>query len=388
MNQIRLRHAILCILMMLFIIPASAQSTAGSSIASRTLLVSDGTKKTEKRVYANGTPVSNPTTFGFALHYYNKDHLGSNREVVSYSGTVQQVTNYYPFGAPYADPNAVVGSTLQPFKYNGKELDRMHGLDNYDYGARQYNPIVARWDRMDPLCEKYYNISPYAYCANNPINRIDPDGRDWYQNNETQYYTWYNGNEEREGFTYLGGKGSVLGEFESIIDNILSGEGGLGIESLYSEGFTFDIASNDKRGLIGSKERGWDFFDEFVNGTGPEFSVLLENHPYTETIKNEDFVKQRQNIIQSRGKQGKYTNAGSPQFYPWDASLNSPMQFIGTYRYDGYSSKDGRYINNVVTDTKSVTSLGYHIPFLENHRRSQNKELGTTYQFYIWRSQK
>ena len=137
MNQIRLRHAILCILMMLFIIPASAQSTAGSSIASRTLLVSDGTKKTEKRIYANGTPVSNPTTFGFALHYYNKDHLGSNREVVSYSGTVQQVTNYYPFGAPYADPNAVVGSTLQPFKYNGKELETMHGLNTYDYGARQ-----------------------------------------------------------------------------------------------------------------------------------------------------------------------------------------------------------------------------------------------------------
>ena len=53
----------------------------------------------------------------------------------------------------------------------------MHGLDTYDYGARQYNPIVARWDRMDPLCEKYYSISPYAYCANNPVINIDPDGR-------------------------------------------------------------------------------------------------------------------------------------------------------------------------------------------------------------------
>ncbi len=54
----------------------------------------------------------------------------------------------------------------------------MHGLNTYDYGARQYNPVTARWDRMDPLCEKYYSISPYAYCANNPVNRIDPDGRD------------------------------------------------------------------------------------------------------------------------------------------------------------------------------------------------------------------
>ena len=52
----------------------------------------------------------------------------------------------------------------------------MHSLN--DYGARQYNPATARWDRMDPLCKKYYSISPYAYCADNPINSIDPDGRD------------------------------------------------------------------------------------------------------------------------------------------------------------------------------------------------------------------
>ena len=55
----------------------------------------------------------------------------------------------------------------------------MHGLNTYDYGARQHDPILARWDRMDPLCEKYYSTSPYAYCANNPIMLIDTDGREW-----------------------------------------------------------------------------------------------------------------------------------------------------------------------------------------------------------------
>ena len=52
-----------------------------------------------------------------------------------------------------------------------------HGLDTYDYGARQYDPILGRWDRMDPLCEKYYDVSPYAYCGDNPVNAIDADGR-------------------------------------------------------------------------------------------------------------------------------------------------------------------------------------------------------------------
>ena len=111
-----------------------------------------------------------------SFHYYTKDHLGNNREVVSEDGTVEQVTNYYPFGTPYSDHTAK-GVSLQKYKYNGKELDLTHGLNTYDYGARQYYSVLLRWDRLDPLCEKYYHVSPYVYCMNNPVNSIDPDGR-------------------------------------------------------------------------------------------------------------------------------------------------------------------------------------------------------------------
>ena len=119
--------------------------------------------------YAQASAVSNTTKDKFAFNFYNQDHPGNNREVVDASGAVTQVTNYYPFGAPYADATAVKGANLQPYKYNGKELDLMHGLNTYDYGARQYDPTLCRWDRMDPLCEKYYNVSPYNYCHNNPV---------------------------------------------------------------------------------------------------------------------------------------------------------------------------------------------------------------------------
>ena len=62
-------------------------------------------------------------------------------------------------------------------KYTGKEFDRMHGLDWYDYVARQYDPVYGRFTSIDPLCEKYPHLSPYAYCGNNPMLFVDPDGR-------------------------------------------------------------------------------------------------------------------------------------------------------------------------------------------------------------------
>ena len=125
--------------------------------------------------YAQASMVS-PTSYRFAFYYYNKDHLGNIREVMDTAGVVRQVTNYYPSGVPYTESGSVMNAGLQPYKYNGKELDRMHGLDTYDYGARQYDPVLGRWDRMDPLCEKYYDLSPYAYCGGNPVNNVDTDG--------------------------------------------------------------------------------------------------------------------------------------------------------------------------------------------------------------------
>lgn len=155
----------------------------------------------------------------------------------------------------------------------------------------------AMFTSIDPHAESYYHLSPYAYCGGNPVNRIDPTGMDWYQNNQTSYYTWYDGDGAREGFTYIGDKGSVLGEFESIIDRILTDSKGPNLERLYSNGFTFDIAPNDKGALIGSKERGWDFFDEFINGSGPEFSILLGSHPYTQELMSDDVVVSAQNQL-------------------------------------------------------------------------------------------
>ncbi len=92
------------------------------------------------------------------------------------AGTTVQRTQYYPSGLPWAS-NTGDNPGLQNKKYNGKEFVEMNGYDSYDYGARGYYPAIGRFTSVDPLAEKYYSISPYAYCAGNPVRFIDPDGR-------------------------------------------------------------------------------------------------------------------------------------------------------------------------------------------------------------------
>lgn len=118
-------------------------------------------------------------------YHYVQDHLGNNRVVVRNDGYVEQVNHYYPFGGLFEGFPSI--DMDQPYKYNGKELDRMHGLNWYDYGARHYDAALCRWTTMDPLAEKYYDVSPYAYCHNNPVNRIDPDGRNPIYNTAGKY---------------------------------------------------------------------------------------------------------------------------------------------------------------------------------------------------------
>ena len=74
----------------------------------------------------------------------------------------------------------MAGDTWQPYRFTGKELDKQNGLNWYDFGARWYDVAgVPMWTSVDPLAEKYYNVSPYVYCNNNPVMFIDPDGRDY-----------------------------------------------------------------------------------------------------------------------------------------------------------------------------------------------------------------
>ena len=138
--------------------------------------VYDGSLAVAYILTPNGQLTRNPTTGAYTSQYNIPDHLGNVRSMVSSSGTVLQSTDYYPFGLAFADADIASNRYL----YNGKELeDYTLGtsyLGTLDYGARHYDPRIARWTVPDPMAEKYYGINPYVYCAGDPMNRIDDDG--------------------------------------------------------------------------------------------------------------------------------------------------------------------------------------------------------------------
>ena len=132
---------------------------------------------------ANSTPT---------YHYYLQDHLGNNRVVIDEHGQVEQVNHYYAFGGLMGES---AGGGTQSYKYNGKELDRMHGLDWYDYGARHYDAVLGRWMCVDPLVEKYPSVGGYVYCVDNPVKYTDPMGMEIEEGNLKE---WVNLKQEIE----------------------------------------------------------------------------------------------------------------------------------------------------------------------------------------------
>ena len=177
--------------------------------------------------------------FGFCPADDVSDHLGSVRAVIDGdTGTVLEANDYYPFGkriplpvsgstavtealsvtepvevtAPVevtSNPNphsvASTGSATSQNRwlFSGKESQSFlsAAIPLLDFGARMYDPLTARWTAQDPLAEKYYAVSPYAYCSANPVNIVDPNGLAWkplYYNGEYVGYEWISNDDAYE----------------------------------------------------------------------------------------------------------------------------------------------------------------------------------------------
>ena len=171
----------------------TVQTTVGASKAQFTY-GSDGRKLSEKArtggfeylgsliyAYRGGTlslaqAVTDEGTIQSAgVNYFIRDHLGSVRAVVDHTGKIVERNDYYPFGGRHENASLPLTS-VNRYKFGGKETLEPVSLDMLDFGARFYDPRIARWNTQDPLAEKYFSLSPYNYCAGNPITLVDPTG--------------------------------------------------------------------------------------------------------------------------------------------------------------------------------------------------------------------
>ncbi len=173
------------------------------------------------------------------------DHLGSVRSVIDGdTGTVIETSDYYPFGkriqvtAPVSEPvggsqhaaepavapvapATSVASTSSPnrWHFSGKESQSIlnASIPLLDFGARMYNPTIARWTTSDPMSEKYYGISPYVYCLGNPISIIDPNGMDIWTMDEKGNVVWVKESDDHRLY-YMNNDGLLSDDYVSVSD--------------------------------------------------------------------------------------------------------------------------------------------------------------------------
>ena len=145
----------------------------------------------------------------------------------------------------------------------------MHGLDWYDYGARYYEPVLSRFTTMDPLAEKFYSISPYAYCAGNPVMFVDPDGRAW----KPTFSEDHDGNQTPNGYEWIDEDKSYDSE-----GNLLAGLYSQAI--FFSDNGTFD---SSKKYNIGSStatvylaDGTTQSFDAMTNPSSSDYATIPE----------------------------------------------------------------------------------------------------------------
>ena len=148
-----------------------------------------------------------PTTVS-TLYFYHPDHLGSSSWVTDRLGRTIQHLHYLPWGEDYVNQR-LNGYEGARYTFSAKEKDPETGLSYF--GSRYYSSDLSIWLSVDPMGDKYPGLSPYVYCADNPVKLVDPNGEDWYEKDGKMYYTTQY--TSKEAFQKSGIKGTYKGKF-------------------------------------------------------------------------------------------------------------------------------------------------------------------------------
>ena len=121
--------------------------------------------------------LTQPDTTAELTYFFHPDHLGSASWITDLSGQPVQHLQYKPFGGDYIDQQDPNTEYSERFRFTGKERDAETGYDYF--GARYYSSSLGIWLSVDPMSDKYPSLSPYVYCADNPMRLVDLEGCKW-----------------------------------------------------------------------------------------------------------------------------------------------------------------------------------------------------------------
>ena len=120
--------------------------------------------------------LTQPDTTAELTYFFHPDHLGSASWITDLSGQPVQHLQYKPFGGDYIDQQDPNTEYSERFRFTGKERDAETGYDYF--GARYYSSSLGIWLSVDPMSDKYPSLSPYVYCADNPMRLVDTEGKE------------------------------------------------------------------------------------------------------------------------------------------------------------------------------------------------------------------
>ena len=146
------------------------------------------------------------------VYFYHSDHLGSASWITDGAGIPIQHLQYLPYGEPFVNQRAAGSTYSERFRFTGKERDEETG---YSYFGARYmdHELMTMWLSVDPLADKYPSISPYSYCAWNPIKLVDPDGRDIWEIDSKGNVVSHTEDKHRDAFYVVNAKGERTGDF-------------------------------------------------------------------------------------------------------------------------------------------------------------------------------
>ena len=290
--------------------------------------------------------------------YHLTDHLGNTRVVFADDNKdgfieapeISQVSDYYPFGMKHEieeQPN----DADQKYLYNGKELQDETGW--YDFGLRQYDPMLGMWHVLDPAAEEYYSQSGYHYVANNPVNVVDPDGAcytcnsndyqtgattwengvNWYYNgggNWTNVTNWYHGF-----VNYVDGGATEVWSKQNIWANLYTWQG-----SSKGNYYPFSLESLQVYNSVLEND-----------GYNPITTAARKFNPYSEPAKGSEAYEYWGHTMYHFRAAGKYIqNASFLSAASFGGgSQRTPTQFKMQTRFNGYgAAKGGGLTDNLV----------------------------------------